>query len=201
MSDLTEPHAVETPFGTLLVRNTDIQLVEAGSLVAGWFLNFGGDRLRVYHVVEPCNDRGLLAVEQMDPDDAWAEPERRWFDDHDHHQDGVPVVVATMYDNDGGRAVHHPGQVRYGGAFVCMLRDAADQLPPMDGDADEVLEVFDYGIDRGLVVDSDGSEPLGISDEGWQLLQTLQPLYPQFHEAYPDGSGDWRDDPSAATEL
>jgi hypothetical protein len=99
-------------------------------------------------------------------------------------------VVATAYDNhDGCREVLHPGQIRYGGMFVCVLRDAAHQLPPMNDDPDDIYEVFNYAIANGLVDDYAG-ESFGIPDAGWELLQRLDEIYP----AYWDDVEHWRFD-------
>jgi hypothetical protein len=89
--------------------------------------------------------------------------------------DTMLEVTATLYDSEGGRAIHHWGQVVHGGLLVELLRAIHDQELPDDHTFPDVFTaVTDWTIDNGLL-----DEDLYLTDAGKELLATLDYVYPE----------------------
>ncbi len=92
-----------------------------------------------------------------------------------HPDEPVTRIAATMYDNDGGRELHHTGQLRFGALLVFLLRDAANHVWPEQHHHRLVHDVLEYAIQTDLLRDVTGDE---VTDDGFELLELLDPLYP-----------------------
>ncbi len=185
----------DTDWGPLAAGAVPAGEVNAGDHIVGEPIVDGDgrttDRHHVYEVVDNTGSRLDLH---------WLTTN---FRTHDVQPTGAPyepgeafyVVAATMYDNDGGREVHDQGQIRFGALLVLLLRDAAGDVWPEDTDPQTVHDVLDYAIDTGLIEGEglDGSEPVAITDTGQQLLDLLDPLYPDCLH--------WQSDPESAANL
>ncbi len=182
MSDLV----IDSEFGPLECEEIDAAELEAGDVFTDLELVSPG-RVNHHHLLSVAENvrTGCIAVDPMSSDDL--------EDDVYFYAPGDTVfkVVASRYGGPDveSREVHHPGQIRYGGMFVQVLRlvaggvrgDRRDPWPSI------VREILDYTEQHCLI---DGNN---VTEHGFELLDVLDDIYP--------GMPGWLDNPYSARPL